>query len=82
MEKSELIQLLHNSVVDIEFVKKDGTNRKMKATLKPEYLPSVETSGRVARAKSDEVLSVWDTEAEGWRSFIFSSLTNINGVSV
>lgn len=50
MEKSELIQLLHNSVVDIEFVKKDGTNRKMKATLKPEYLPSVETPGRVARA--------------------------------
>ena len=69
--------LLRERVVGVVFTKKDGTERVMQATLSEELIPKVEKSA-TTRKKSDEALAVWDTEAEGWRSFRWDSVKTIN----
>ena len=71
--------LLKDSVVTVVFTKVDGSEREMKATLKEDLLPVVESTGtpKPERKKSDEVLAVFDTEAEGWRSFRWDSIVSI-----
>jgi hypothetical protein len=39
MNKHELKEIIQNGVVTVVFTKKDGTERTMKCTLLPEYLP-------------------------------------------
>jgi len=72
-----LRELLRERVVGVVFTKKDGTERVMQATLSEELIPKVEKSV-TTRKKSDEALAVWDTEAEGWRSFRWDSVKTIN----
>jgi hypothetical protein len=72
-----LREMLRHHVVGIAFTKKDGTERLMQATLSEELIPKVEKSV-TTRKKSDEALAVWDTEAEGWRSFRWDSVKTIN----
>ena len=63
---------------EVEFVKTDGTLRKMSATLKPEVV--VVTESKTGRSKKEniDVCSVWDIEAKGWRSFRFDKLKSIS----
>ena len=70
-----LIGLLEERPVEIVFTKKDGTERTMKCTLMEDYLP--ETVGS-EKTKSDEVLAVYDLEKEGWRSFRWDSIKQVN----
>jgi hypothetical protein len=72
-----LRELLRERVVGVVFTKKDGTERVMQATLSEELIPKAEKSA-TTRKKSDEALAVWDTEAEGWRSFRWDSVKTIN----
>jgi hypothetical protein len=75
-DKYELKEILTNSVSTIVFTKIDGTERELKCTLLPEYLPTrpvVEgqqllTEG-LPRAENPSTLAVWDMESNGWRSF-------------
>ena len=47
----------------------------MKCTLKADLLPAVEIKeGVKARVENPEVLSVWDLENKGWRSFKINSI--------
>jgi len=76
-----LKEQLATEVVDIEFVKADGTVRTMKATLDPSVLPTpVATDEEINRnrKKSEEVQVVWDVEANGWRSFRKDRLRAVN----
>jgi hypothetical protein len=70
-----LLGLLETEVVEIEFTKKDGTDRVMKCTLQEDYLPEVD--GVIVfekdRWKKDS-LAVFDIEKEGWRSFRWDSV--------
>jgi len=70
-----LVGLLEEQPVEIIFTKKDGTERTMKCTLQEKYLP--ETVGS-EKAKNDEVLAVYDLEKEGWRSFRWDSIKQVN----
>jgi hypothetical protein len=70
-----LISLLEERSVEIVFTKKDGTERTMKCTLMEDYLP--ETVGS-EKAKNDEALAVYDLEKEGWRSFRWDSIKQVN----
>ena len=69
---------------EVEFVKTDGTLRKMSATLNPLVVPptpapKVLAEGEVARVKKENpaVCAVWDIEAKGWRSFRFDKVKTI-----
>jgi hypothetical protein len=76
-----LKEQLATEVVDIEFVKADGTVRQMKATLDPSVLPTpVATDEEINRnrKKNEEVVVVWDVESNGWRSFRKDRLRSVN----
>lgn len=75
--KEELKQLLVSNIVDIEFEKSDGSIRNMKCTLDPNILPEPVASDEEVnrnRKVNEEVQVVWDTEANGWRSFRWDRL--------
>jgi len=70
--------MLHEGVAEVIFTKKDGTERVMRCTLKPELLPTVEVKEsdetKPARATPADSLAVFDVEAQGWRSFRYDSV--------
>jgi hypothetical protein len=72
--------LLRERVVGVTFIKKDGTERVMQATLSENFIPEVQNSENSAttRKKSDEALAVWDIEAQAWRSFRWDSVKTVN----
>lgn len=92
MDKSDIIEALKTSIVDVEFVKKDGTVRLMTCTLKEASLPKQEPKSidetlrdmadKNEKPKNEESIAVFDTINQGWRSFRWSSLKKINGIEV
>ena len=68
--------LLVSGEVFVVFTKADGSERTMRCTLdesKITYTKLTENS----RAKNPEVCSVWDVEAQGWRSFRYDRVKEI-----
>jgi hypothetical protein len=60
---------LRDGVVTVNFVKNDGTERNMKCTLSKEIVPPVVSENvKKVRAVSNDVLPVYDIDAQGWRS--------------
>ena len=78
IEKDWLIGLLRSEIVELTFTKKDGSERIMKCTLAEQKIPAENAPKGVERAKSDKAVAVFDLENNGWRSFRWDSLTNIN----
>ncbi len=65
----------------ITFTKKDGTERVMNCTLRGDMLPVVEIKeDKAPRKQNDSVLSVYDLDAQGWRSFTLSSVKRVEFV--
>lgn len=77
-EKDWLKGLLRSGNVTVEFVKKDGSARKMLCTLSEGAIPSEFAPKGSTKAQSDESLAVFDVEAQGWRSFRYDSITAIS----
>lgn len=70
--------LLKTDVVTVTFEKKDGTERVMKCTLNPTMLPTtVVTEEKSPRTKNENVVSVFDVENNGWRSFTLRSVKRV-----
>ena len=71
-----LKQALLDDVVEVLFVKKDGTERRMVCTLKPDLLPAqTDLEEQVQKkASNPDILAVWDLENQGWRSFRYDSI--------
>ena len=66
-----LAGMLEQSVVEVTFTKKDGTERVMNCTLLEDYLPETTGAGRSA---GSDALAVFDVDADGWRSFRWDSV--------
>ena len=67
--------MLEQSVVEITFTKKDGTERVMNCTLDGEYLPELELMTFVDKDQlKRDSLPVFDVDADGWRSFRWDSI--------
>jgi hypothetical protein len=81
--RENMVEVLKNNVVSITFTKVDGTERVMRCTLLPEYVPNSPTNdGKVLLQEEQPLsqgstISVWDTEANGWRSFRVNSVKNM-----
>lgn len=74
-----LKDMLKVDVATVTFTKKDGSERVMKCTLKPDQLPPTPvTEGKKERKANEDVLAVYDVEAQGWRSFTIKSVTKVN----
>ena len=78
--KENLIDMLRNNVVTVTFTKVNGEERTMKCTLMTEYVPNASSNnGKVLIQESEsKAISVWDMEANGWRSFRVDNVKNIS----
>lgn len=63
--------------VTITFIKTDGTERVMNCTLRPEVVPVPEKKTQKVKNPNPDVISVWDTDNDGWRSIRFDSMKSI-----
>jgi len=71
---------LKNFIVTVTFIKKDGTERIMRCTLDKKLLPKEtvkEDSDKKLKKKSENTLSVYDLDVEGWRSFTIKSVKQV-----
>jgi hypothetical protein len=67
---------LREKILEVTFTKKDGTERVMKCTLRPDLLPAqTDLEEQVEKRKPNpDVINVWDLDANGWRSFRHDSI--------
>lgn len=67
---------LQTSILNVTFIKKDGTERKMRCTLDSNLLPAQTDLEESVQKKTPnpDVLAVWDIENAGWRSFRYDSI--------
>ena len=65
---------LNEGVISVLFTKKDGTERLMECTLHEDYVPEIKGT----KAINPDVIAVYDIEAEGWRSFRWDSINEVN----
>lgn len=72
-----LRELLRTDIVTVTFTKKDGSKREMICTTIPDYLPMPEAITGNLSKPSEDVVTVWDLEQNGWRSFRFDSVKSI-----
>jgi hypothetical protein len=80
LDKHQLKTILLEETATITFTKTDGSERVMKCTLDPSVIPKIEkeeSSTKKQRPDNPDLLSVWDIENEGWRSFKLSSIKSI-----
>lgn len=77
-----LIDLLRHNIVEVTFTKVNGDERVMRCTLQPTHIPNASTRNGelvIERAVSSNNVSVWDINANGWRSF---RVVNVKSVSI
>lgn len=74
MNRDQILERLKTGICDITFVKVNGDIRDMKATLDEdivgEYIPESPITSRQ---------TVYDTEANAWRSFTWNKLIIVDG---
>lgn len=76
MNRNELIEHLSANICEVTFTKVNGEQRVMPCTLREDLLP-VRNENSTERKVNENVLSVWVTDANGWRSFRIDSVTDI-----
>lgn len=81
MTKNELREMLSDSEVDVTFIKVDGSKRVMRATLDGGRIPQNPEPHvqKKAAKEAERALAVWDVRNNGWRSFRWDSILEVNG---
>ena len=79
LTRNEMKEMLQTSQCRVIFTKLNGEERNMVCTLREDIIPSA-TKDPITQKKvrdlNEEVLAVWDTKAEGWRSFRISNVVS------
>jgi len=81
MSKEEIVKILQEGICEVTFNKVNGERRVMPCTLKEDLLPVVpdkEQTYRSLKAKDNDVVSVWCTDKNAWRSFKMINFISIN----
>ena len=80
--KTDLKNLLDQNVVVVDFTKLNGDKRVMTCTLREDIKPPATKTDTMSQKKvreiSDAVVSVWDVNARGWRSFRYDRINSVN----
>ena len=76
MDREECKELLTSMTCVVSFVKVNGERRDMECTLDPLVLPTLELNTEIKKV-NENVLPVWDTEKEAWRSFRLNSVIKV-----
>ena len=78
VNRSEMIQELHNRDCQVIFRKVDGTERTMICTLNEGAIDNGDVAKREVKSRNDNVIAVWDVENKGWRSFRVDSVISFS----
>jgi hypothetical protein len=77
-ERDTVLNDLRKNVVEVTFIKVDGTTRLMRCTLDPMHLPKTyieeEHKEKTFHKENPNVISAWDVQKGGWRSFRIDSV--------
>jgi hypothetical protein len=80
--KTDLKNLLEQNVVVVDFTKLNGDKRVMTCTLREDIKPAATKTDALSQKKvrevSDAVVSVWDVNAKGWRSFRYDRVNSVD----
>jgi hypothetical protein len=80
--KPDLKGLLDQNVIVVDFTKLNGDKRVMTCTLREDMKPPATKvdpmSTKKVREISDAVVSVWDVNAKGWRSFRYDRINAVD----
>ena len=80
--KTDLKNLLDQNVVVVDFTKLNGDKRVMTCKLREDMKPPATKTDTMSQKKvreiSDAVVSVWDVNAKGWRSFRYDRINSVN----
>lgn len=84
LTRSEMIEQLSTSTCRVIFKKVNGEERDMQCTLREDLIPAATKSYPITQKKvrsiSEEVLPVYDINAEGWRSFRVANVVSFSCV--
>jgi hypothetical protein len=85
MDREEIVNKLKQGLLEVTFNKVNGDERVMTCTLQEGVIPAATKKDPLSLKKirevNPEVVSVWDTNATGWRSFRVANVTNVNEVA-
>jgi hypothetical protein len=80
--KQDLKLQLEQNVVVVDFTKLNGDKRVMTCTLREDIKPPATKTDTMSQKKvreiSDAVVSVWDVNAKGWRSFRYDRINAVD----
>jgi len=79
-ERTDLKSQLQKDILEVTFTKVNGDKRVMNCTLmegivRPEITEKKKNT--TEKKVNEEVLSVWDIDAHGWRSFRINNVTRV-----
>ena len=77
MTIDEIREQLRQETLEVHFKKKDGSIRRMVCTTHTDVLGEDISSVRSAPVFQNEIVTVWDVEADAWRSFRFDSIVSV-----
>jgi hypothetical protein len=80
VDRLELQRQLHKEILEVTFTKVNGDERIMNCTLIENVVPSSTTvikEDAPERKVNQDIMSVWDVDAKGWRSFRVDNVTRI-----
>ena len=81
LTRQEIVQALKLNVCEVTFTKVNGEVRVMPCTLREDVIPpppaDVASKSTVKRHENQNVISVWCTDQQAWRSFRVDSVTKI-----
>ena len=82
--REDLKMQLGQNVLVVDFTKLNGDKRVMTCTLREDMKPPATKvdpmSTKKVREISDAVVSVWDVNAKGWRSFRYDRINSVDVV--
>jgi len=78
LSKTNIMNMLKNNIVNVKFTKTDGSERDMKCTLMEAFIKPHEKKTDREKKVNEDIVSVWDVDKEGWRSFRYDSIISIN----
>lgn len=81
--KNSVLEMLYTGVQEVTFTKKDGTQRTLVCTLRPDLLPAkpepIEGEEPKIKAKSTtDSISVFEVDLQEWRAFNLSNLISMS----
>lgn len=81
VDRDYILEQLRSRIVEVDFIKADGSPRTMKCTLQSSMLPKQEKPlidlTKKPKTENLNVIAVYDIDAKGWRSFRLDSVTSL-----